>query len=153
MNEPTPTTAGDLLDVNVWLALAIEDHVHHAPASAYWREASGTTRYLCRLSAMSLVRLLTHAGLMSGTPLTLAGAWHVYERFRKLPGVAFIDEPGGVDAVLAAMLIPRLPLRLFTDAYFAAFARCAGLRLVTFDRDFARFQGLHLQRLSPADAR
>ena len=31
-----------------------------------------------------------------------------------------------------------------TDAYLAAFARCAGMQLVTFDTDFARFEGLDL---------
>ena len=35
-----------------------------------------------------------------------------------------------------------------TDAYLAAFAVCAGLRLVTFDKDFERFEGLRLLRLS-----
>jgi len=32
-----------------------------------------------------------------------------------------------------------LPPRLWTDAYLAALSMSAGLRLVTFDRDFERF--------------
>ena len=41
-----------------------------------------------------------------------------------------------------------LPARLCTDAYLAALAMANGWRLVSFDRDFARFEGL--QWLQPA---
>ena len=36
-----------------------------------------------------------------------------------------------------------------TDAYLAAFALSAGLRLVTFDQGFALFPGLDLLLLKP----
>lgn len=36
-----------------------------------------------------------------------------------------------------------VPARLHTDAYLAALAIANGWRLVSFDRDFERFQGLH----------
>ena len=48
--------------------------------------------------------------------------------------------------------MPQLPPRLFTDAYFAALARRAGLRRVTFDRDFERFDRLALLRLAADEA-
>ena len=41
-----------------------------------------------------------------------------------------------------------LPARLCTDAYLAALAIANGWRLVSFDRDFERFEGL--QWLQPA---
>lgn len=34
--------------------------------------------------------------------------------------------------------------KLWMDAWLAAFAICAGLQLVTFDRGFAQFAGLEL---------
>jgi predicted nucleic acid-binding protein len=37
--------------------------------------------------------------------------------------------------------------RQWTDAYLAAFARAGGLRFVSFDGDFTRFEGLNLLRL------
>ena len=147
-----PGAAGDLLDVNVWLALAIEEHPHHGPAAAYWSRHAGAARFFCRVSALSLVRLLTHPGLMADRPLTLARAWALYRGFASLPGVAMIDEPAGLDADLETLVLPRLAPRLFTDAYFAALARRARLRLVTFDRDFERFQGLTLLRLVSGDS-
>lgn len=149
-NGSEPKEVGDLLDVNVWLALAIEEHSHHPAAVAYWTVRPQAQRYFCRLSAMSFVRLLTQPKLMAGAPLELKGAWALYERFAALPGVALLGEPEGVDAVLASLIKPRLPARLFTDTYFAALARAAGLQLVTFDKDFERFSGLQLKRLEAA---
>ena len=140
--------AGDLLDVNVWLALAIEEHPHHPAAAAYWAAHAGTARLFCRTSAMSFVRLLTHPRLMADKPLALSKAWALYRRFAALPGVALLGEPEGLDADLGTLVTPQLPPRLFTDAYFAALARRAGLRLVTFDRDFERFERLVLLRLA-----
>jgi len=38
--------------------------------------------------------------------------------------------------------------RLWTDAYLAAFASSGGYRLVSFDRDFAQFEGLNVRLLA-----
>lgn len=146
-----PKARGDLLDVNVWLALAIEEHPHHRSAASYWNHRAGAARFFCRVSAMSLVRLLTHPKLMSDKPLTLSRAWQLYQRFAAVPGVAMLGEPDGLDSALAALLTPKLPPRLFTDAYFAALAHKAQVRLVTFDRDFERFGQLALLHLSAND--
>ncbi len=146
-----PDVAGDLLDVNVWLALAITEHPHHLAAASYWARHAGAARFFCRVSAMSLVRLLTHPKLMAGKPLTLAKAWALYQRFAALPGVSMLSEPDALDASLGALVTPKLPSRLFTDAYFAALARRAHLRLVTFDRDFDRFDRLTVLRLAAGE--
>ena len=84
---------------------------------------------------------------MANRPLSLAKAWGLFERFAALPGVRMLAEPQGVDGALGQYIVNRLPTRLFTDAYFAALARLAGLRLVTFDKDFERFAGVALLRL------
>jgi uncharacterized protein len=150
-NAASPKFRGDLLDVNVWLALAIEEHPHHRSAASYWNRRAREATFFCRLSAMSLVRLLTNSKLMSGKPLTLARAWALYRGFSAVPGVSILAEPEGLDAELAALVTPKLPPRLFTDAYFAALALKAQVRLVTFDRDFERFGRLALLRLSAND--
>ncbi len=152
--EPRATARGprgDLLDVNVWLALAIVEHPHHDIAASYWARGAGTERFFCRLSAMSLVRLLVHPKLMADKPLTLSKAWALYRAFATLPGVAMLEEPEGLDIDLGALITPKLPSRLFTDAYFAAFALKAGTRLVTFDKDFARFEQLATLRLTAGE--
>lgn len=139
---------GDLPDVNVWLALAIQEHVHHDAAVSYWSRQESSVRFFCRLSALSLVRLLTQPRLMADRPLTLVNAWALYRSFAELPRVAMLSEPSGIDAALGELVKPGLPARLFTDTYLAALARSAGSRLVTFDKDFERFEGLALSRLA-----
>ena len=148
----THDAIGDLLDVNVWLALAIEEHPHHPAAVAYWSRNAGAARFFCRISALSLVRLLVHPKLMADKPLALTKAWALYRSFAALRGVAMLNEPAGFDAFLGGLVTPELPPRLFTDAYFAALAGSTRSRLVTFDRDFERFEGLMLLRLD-ADER
>jgi uncharacterized protein len=144
----TTATAGDLLDVNVWLALAIEEHPHHRVAADYWAKSAGAARLFCRVSAMSLVRLLMHPKLMADRPLSLPKAWGLYRSFAALPGVAMLQEPEQLDADLGALVARKLPSRLLTDAYFAALAGLAQVRLVTFDRDFERFDRVSVLRLS-----
>ena len=47
------------------------------------------------------------------------------------------------------LLDANLWLALAHDAYLAAFAKCAGFRLVTFDQGFTRFPGLDTLLLTP----
>ena len=150
MNEPRYLAAGDLPDVNVWLALAVKEHVHHDAAVAYWRtaEATGPLRYFCRVSSLGLVRLLMNPRVMSSKPLGMNAAWSLYRRFAELPGVRMLDEPSSaVDRELGTLASGSIPSHHFTDAYFAALAVCARLRIVSFDRDFERFRNVSLLRL------
>ena len=145
---PAESTSGDLLDVNVWLALAIDEHPHHRAALKYWSGHAHIRKLFCRLSAMGFVRLLTQPKLMGDSALELAEAWRLYESYVSMPRVALMNEPDGVDVLLSGFIAKRLPARLLTDAYLASVGACAGLRLVTFDRDFERFAGLACFRLS-----
>jgi toxin-antitoxin system PIN domain toxin len=140
----------DLLDVNVWFALAVENHPHHAAAQSHWHAEPQSWRYFCRSSAMSLVRLLTTPAAMENRPLTLPQAWRLYSKFRQLPRVGLMSEPNDLEPTLTSLIGAALPTRHLTDAYLAAFAKTAGLRLVTFDRDFSRFDKLDWRRLEPS---
>ncbi len=146
---------GDLLDINVWLALAVEEHPHHAPARAWWAEAASTAQsspwtsaapaiWFCRVTMLGLVRLLCQPKVVGEGALTLAAALGLYGRFRALPIVGLLPDAADCEARLAqlvntAPVSSPLPPRLWTDAYLAATAQSAGLRLVTFDTDFRRF--------------
>jgi toxin-antitoxin system PIN domain toxin len=138
----------DLPDVNVWLALTVPEHQHHAQAVRYWHDESGEQLAFCRVTALVFLRLLSSAAVMDGKPLRPAEAWSTYRDWLGRASIAFVREPAGCDAYLARwaggdVITPRL----WTDAYLAAFARSAGMRLVTFDRDFRRFDGLNLIEL------
>ena len=137
---------GDLPDINVWLALAVREHPHHEAAARYWSEAQAgvvTGLWFCRVTMLGLIRLLCQPKVVGEGALQLPAAWELYQRFRGVPGVGLQADPPDCDEHLAAHLNPEgapLPARCWTDAYLAAVARSAGLRLVSFDKDFQRFK-------------
>jgi uncharacterized protein len=148
---PWRQASGDLPDVNVWLALSLTQHPFHALASAYWRSVceSGTPLWFCRSTMLSLVRLLSQPRVMGAAALSLPAAMAVFQQWVDTPDVALLPEPVGLDEQLQALLgspAQPLPSRLWTDAFLAATAESAGLRMVTFDADFKRFKltRLHL---------
>jgi predicted nucleic acid-binding protein len=97
---------------------------------------------------MGFVRLLAQPRLMGASACSPADAVRRYLALRALAEVRLAPEPSGCeDTLLGYAGAPGFAARLWTDAYLAAFARCAGLRLVTFDADFARFEELDLLTL------
>lgn len=142
----TPVT-GDLPDINVWLALAVQEHPHHVPARDYWhsvlaqsRSASEPRLWFCRTTALGLVRLLCQPKAVGAGALELPAAWRLYQSYRAMPLIGLLQEPPSCDRRIDALLTSTQPgARLWTDTYLAALAQSSGLRLVSFDRDFERF--------------
>ncbi len=131
----------DLLDVNVWLALAVQGHPQHTAARKAWSQL--TRPSFCRLTQLGFLRLLCNAQVMGRAFLEAAAAWAAYEQLADGGAVEFVDEPAGLDARLKHFAKGAESARDFwTDAYLAAFARCAGLRLVSFDSGFTRHEDL-----------
>ncbi len=140
----------DLLDVDVWLSLAVPDHAHHARAQRYWQEESAREVAFCRVTSLALVRHLMNPAVMLEAALTPAAAWQQYEAWRRMPGVVFLREPPGVEEVLGEICSARgFGSRGLADAYLAAFARAVPCRLVSFDGGFHRFPELDFQHLVP----
>jgi len=100
------------------------------------------------VTALGFLCLATNAAAMGGQPLTVPQAWQAYGDFRRLPEVVLAAEPESCETWLEHWALGDSPApRHWTDAYLAAFAKAGGLRLVTFDGDFNRFDGLDLLRL------
>jgi toxin-antitoxin system PIN domain toxin len=136
-------SSGDLLDANVWLALAAEAHTHHRWARAYWQDEAAPLAAFCRVTQLAFLRHLTNKSVMGGQTLTPAAAWRKCAEFLALPEVRLIAEPAGLDEQLGKFCdLGRTSPNLWTDTYLAAFASCAGLRLVSFDQGFSKFAGL-----------
>lgn len=147
--------SGDLPDINVWLALAVHEHPHHQAALSYWATAqaertcegaaaarafAGPSLWFCRVTMLGLVRLLCQPKAVGPGALDTRAAWTLYAQYRALPHIGLLPEPVGCDDALRTLVgAGSLPPRLWTDAYLAALSMSAGLRLVTFDRDFERF--------------
>jgi uncharacterized protein len=142
---------GDLPDINVWLALAVQEHPHHAAAQRYWDDVQTDMQttpgiapqkiYFCRSTMLGLVRLLCQPKVVGEGALTLPGAWGVYQSFRALPLIDLLAEPADCDRQIQTLLAAQgvLPARLWTHTYLAALAHSSGARLVTFDPDFEPF--------------
>ena len=147
--------SGDLPDINVWLALAVQEHPHHQAALRYWttsqtertRDGAATahagadpTLWFCRITMLGLVRLLCQPKAVGPGALDSLSAWTLYAQYRALPHIGLLPEPESCDDALRTLVgAGSLPPRLWTDACLAALSVSAGLRLVTFDRDFERF--------------
>jgi toxin-antitoxin system PIN domain toxin len=143
------STTSSFPDVNVWLAILLENHVHHGVAKAWWNAAESTIAFT-RFTQISVLRLLTTAALMDGKPLTMDQAWQALDKFFTDDRVVLAPEPP--DAGARFRNIARgdtASPKLWADAWLLAFAEAAGGTVITFDR------GLGLagaERLEPHDA-
>ena len=139
---------GDLPDVNVWVAMTVPHHALHHAATNYWNEESVEPIVFCRTTALGLVRVCSGKNATGGNPLSIEESWRKYLRWRADEDVSLMGDPYRVDEELDRLIaLGVVSSKNSTDAYLAAFAISAGLRLVTFDAGFERFPGLDLLRL------
>jgi uncharacterized protein len=123
-------------DVNVWVALAYEGHQHHTSAKA-WFTRFDEPAYFCRFTQLGLLRLLTHPSVMGEDVRSQKESWLIYDSFLQDDRVAFHTEaePEQIEVAFRRLSSGGRSLsQQWPDAYLAAFARVAGLTLVTFDR-------------------
>ena len=124
-------------DVNVWLAVAAPEHVHHTAAREWWERESGRIAF-CRFTQLGLLRLVTTAAAMGWQPLTMAEAWGVYDHFFEDGRVTFLPEPAEVDRQFRQQASGGAASpKLWADAWLLAFAVTAAGEVVTFDRALA----------------
>jgi uncharacterized protein len=128
-------------DINVWVALAYRGHQHH-PVAASWFEGleSGTAGF-CRLTQLGFLRLLTHPLVMRDEVKTQLEAWKAYDLLASSSRVDFYQEPNSDDIegeLRSLTATDRFAPQQWPDAYLVAFAKVAGLMLVTFDRGLSK---------------
>jgi len=139
----------DLPDINVWLAITIEDHPHHDRAVAYWKNNRSAQIGFCRMTMLGYVRLLCNKHVMAGNPMTTQEALDAYESLLQKPSIIFLREPVNIDPILAELVRDNhLNPNIWSDTYIAAFAIAAKLRVVSFDSDFKQFSNLNALILS-----
>lgn len=135
-------------DVNVWLALSYERHVHHSIARQWFGQIGAQARVcFCRFTQVGLLRLLTTDALMGvDKVLTQIEAWRVYDTWLEDERIILVEEPSTIELSLRALSQHKRPApKDWADSYLAAFAQVAGLRLVSFDKGLgAKFPDLIL---------
>lgn len=127
-------------DVNVWVALTYQRHVHHSLAKRWYEGLDSEARLcFCRLTQISFLRLLnTRAVMGNDGVMNQAEAWHVYDRWIEDGGAIFLDEPPAIETRFRAFSRQVHPSpKDWADSYLAAFASVAEVRLVSFDQAFA----------------
>lgn len=141
-----------LCDANVFLAAAVEDHPHHAIAKSWLDRLGGQdTVEFCRITQAAFLRLLSNQAVLKENAVSNTEAVIIYRNFLQDGRIRFQPEPEGIETLWLqhAALETKSPL-IWMDAYLAAFAQLLGMRLVTFDRGFSRYQGLDLLLLRAA---
>ena len=124
-------------DINVWIALSYDDHIHHSSALHWFDEIAAGVAYFCRFTQLAFLRLLTNPAVMQDCVRTQRQAWSAYDALIRDDRVMFLGEPdtSRLDPVLRKMTSGDRPLtKQWPDAYLVAFSQTAELILVTFDR-------------------
>ena len=147
----------NLCDANLWIALAVERHPHHR-AAIRWLEGvpAGGGVVFNRATQTAFLRLLTQPVAEDYEPVSQRRAWGCYDAFLEDDRIGWVAEPEGLESSWRGLACLDAPSpKQWMDAYLAAFALGARLRLVTFDRAFRQFEsaGLDLLLLSPTDPR
>ena len=137
-----------LVDSNVWLAVAISSHEHHALASAWLRQQSVKDVAFCRNTQLSFLRLITTRAVLNVygiPPLTNKQAMELYAALIGSPQITFAGEPDELEIHWRGLIsVDTSSPKLWMDAYLAAFAIAGGHQLVTIDSGFAQFESLDL---------
>lgn len=140
-----------LPDVNIWIALAAEGHVHHVPARDWFAAQPDASIAFCRITQMGLLRLLTNSHVMGRAPRTIIQAWEAFGQLRADRRLVFATEPDRVESAWRQLMTQAgVGPSSWTDAYLAAFAEAHSYSLVTFDTGFERWPALNLNLLSLA---
>jgi uncharacterized protein len=134
---PKSTTSFLFPDINVWIALTIERHVHHIRATKWFGSIGGSGRlFFCRFTQLGLLRLLTLEAVMGQKEvMAQAEAWKTYDRWLQDERIGFLDEPPEIEAAFRGLTQSgQAAPKDWADSYLAAFAMAAQLTLVTFDQ-------------------
>lgn len=140
-----------LPDVNVWIALTSDRHLHHR-AAGKWLDATEELQLVfCRITEMGFLRLLTNAHVMGEDVLSCEEAWNIYDTWRADGRVGFLPEPSDLSGIWrdVSARVSGGP-NSWTDAYLSAFAIRSKMTVVTFDRRFPRVNGCTVEVLSDA---
>jgi toxin-antitoxin system PIN domain toxin len=138
-----------LPDVNIWLALTFDSHVHQPAAKTWFDALTDEVCFFCRMTQQGFLRLATNRHVFGMSALTLSEAWEKYDVYGSDPRVSFADEPANIEPTWRDYTERRVfSPKVWNDAYLAAFARTAGLELVTFDKGFAQYESLNCTILS-----
>jgi uncharacterized protein len=142
-----------LVDVNVAFPLLVSRHQHRDKALKWFDSTAIGEVVLSRLTRLGVLRLLCTVQVMGPDVLQAKAAMEALEVFEADERIVLLHEPDGLDATLKKFVARCATTpNLWTDAYLAAFANVAGLKLISFDRGFSKFTNLDFLLLASGPA-
>jgi toxin-antitoxin system PIN domain toxin len=94
---PESTRSSLFPDINVWVALTYEGHIHSAAALDWFRTLNhDQSLVFCRFTQLGLLRLLTAAAVMGDEVMTQPEAWATYDQWLQ-ERVELMGEPTGLE--------------------------------------------------------
>jgi uncharacterized protein len=125
----------NFLDANVWLALLWSRHTHSEKAREWFERSSEEKFFFCRITQITVLRLLTTTAVMGNDVKKMHEAWELWDRVCADDRIEFLSEPEAIEQEFRPLSARQSPSpKVWVDAYLLAFASVAGLKLVTFDR-------------------
>ena len=140
----------NILDVNVVVALFRSDDPRHEGITEWFAESRGRGESFTvpDLVWVGFVRVVTNKRIMP-VPATFEEAWDFVVALRSQGHyLAFAPHPMTLNEFADLSMNAQASGNLLTDAYIAASAARIGGTVVTFDRDFRKFDGIRV--LEPA---
>jgi len=140
----------NVLDVNVLLALYRGDHIHHESARQWWADSQsrGEPFTVPDIVWVGFVRIATNRRILP-VPASLDQAWDFIQKVQMQPTyLAFSADSRTLGRFADLADDAGATADLVTDAYIAATASTFGGTVVTFDRDFRRFDGVRVTELT-----
>lgn len=140
-----------LLDLNVLLAGLLVEHPHHRVARQWLERApiEGIRFAFAWQVLIGFARISTNTRLFQNA-LSPEQAIDTLQALTQMPGARVLGPDTAHFTVLRALVAEgQLRGDILSDAHLAALAMEHGARVVSFDRDFLRFNQLRLELLTP----
>lgn len=129
-------------DVNLVVAAARPDHLHHAQAKTWWLEAIGSANDQRQILLLPVVisgflRIVTHPKIFHVPSKIEAATAHI-DALLSLPNVALLEAQPRWNDFKQLCVEKSLSGNAIPDAWIAATITASNGHLATFDRDFRK---------------
>ena len=126
-----------LLDVNVFLALLSENHIHHQLVTT-WFNTPGLRWAICPFTEAGFLR---NATAPRSGQITMSEATAVLARMAQQPGYHYLPIAAGWQTLCSPFFTRLYGTKQVTDAYLLGLALREGLVLVTMDKAIIHLAG------------
>ena len=112
-----------LPDVNIWVAMTFDSHVHHPSAKTWFYGLTDELLFFCRMTQQGFLRLATNPKVAGTHVLALPEAWQKYDTYLNDPRIALTGEPATIESHWRSFTQSGgFSPNVWNDAYLAAFS-------------------------------